>query len=235
MKRMKKLFTAFMAMALVFGICRTPVLAADDFVLDGGGGDSTFVKTIQGNGSNYNYNGFVTTDGAATDYKYLQFTYTGDITYLRLEFENMDGKLTGPYWFTSDQSIHFTSADGKDFVTVADAATTITVDLAASGVDLGTVGNKGFHLHYGADAQTDGTATVTDARLTNNGPAGAEAGTTEEKKDTPAATDTTANTDTATKTDTAAKTGSSTVPTAIACIVALGAGTVLLCTKKKKA
>lgn len=234
MKRMKKLFTAFMAMAMVLGLCHTLVLAADDFTLNGGGGESTFIKTIQGNGSNYTYNGFVTTDGADLSAKYLQFTYTGDITYLRLEFENMDGQLTGPYWFTSDQSTHFVSADGKDFVTVADAATTITIDLAASGIDLTTVGNKGFHLHYGADAQTDGTATVTNAKLTDIGPATESTPAAEENQDTTA--DNAAATDTtAVKTDAAAKTGSSMVPTVAACLVVVCAGTVLLYSNRKKA
>ena len=229
MQKMKRILTACMAMAMAFTVCQTTVRAADDFALDGGGGESTFVKTIQGDGNNYTYNGFVTTDGAPTDLKYMQFTYTGDITYLRLEFENKDGAKAGPYWFTADQATHFVSADGTEIPTVASSPTTVTIDLAASGVDLATVGNKGFHLHYGDAKLTNGTATITDAKLTNNGPAATT------PTDTTAPADTKAATDTKATDNSAAKTGSSVVPTAVAGAVILCAGTVLAYSKKKRA
>ena len=146
-----------------------------------------------------------------------------------------DGKKAGPYWFTADQATHFVASDGKDIPTVASEATTVTIDLAASGIDLASVGNKGFHLHYGDAKLTNGTATVTDAKLTDAAPAApAETPKTDTPKaDTPKADTPKAETP---KADTAAaKTGSTAVPTAIAGVVILCAGAAFVYGKKKNA
>ena len=228
--KMKKVITAFMAVALALGLCQTPVLAAEDFPF------AEMEKTIKPADTGlYKYNGWVTLAGAPADAKYLQFDYTGDLTTLRIEFQkdcDDDGTMVGPYWFDSgNEGTKFVNANGGDFVLTGG---TVTVDLAASGINLADYVDKGgFHLHFGGADESplpDGTVvTISNAKLTGGTAAAGGQGD--------AATSTDGNNATK-KTDTskgAAKTGSTAVPTAVAGFVILGAGAVLVYTNKKKA
>lgn len=245
MKNMKKLIATMMAAALTFGICTTPAKAGDDFPLP------DMVKTITPSAvGGYSYNGWVTVAGSPADSKYLQFTYTGDISTLRIELQSgpdgTDFTKIGPYWFDSEnEGDKFVSADGNTFPLTASSPTTVTVDLAASGINFADFAELGgLHLHYGGgdqDLLPDGTqAVITDAKLTSNaGSTQEQAPSAETNNDNAGTTDTT-NTDTAktdtTKTDTskgAAKTGSTALPSVVAGVVVLGAAAVLVKNKKR--
>ena len=183
MKRMKKFLAVVMAAALTFGLCETPAFAADDFVLDDaeGKGAASMIKTIKPNGQGkYNYNGWVTLAGADASLKYLEITYTGDISTLRIEVQKTTdtSSTLGKFWFEAgheDKATNnhdFVSADGKAFVLQASDPTTVTVDLAASGIRLADcVESGGMHLHYGgtddAPLKAGTTAEIIDAKLTN--------------------------------------------------------------------
>ena len=183
MKRMKKFLAVVMAAALTFGLCETPAFAADDFVLDDaeGRGAASMIKTIKPNGQGkYNYNGWVTLAGADASLKYLEITYTGDISTLRIEVQKTTdtSSTLGKFWFEAgheDKATNnhdFVSADGKAFVLQASDPTTVTVDLAASGIRLADcVESGGMHLHYGgtddAPLKAGTTAEIIDAKLTN--------------------------------------------------------------------
>lgn len=252
MKKMKKLMTAMMAAALTLGLCTTPALAGDDFALP------DMVKTITPSAvGGYNYNGWATVAGSPADSKYLQFTYTGDISTLRIEFQSgpdgTDFTKIGPYWFDSEnEGSKFVSADGSTIPLTASSATTVTVDLAASGINFADFAELGgIHLHYGGGDENllaDGTqAVITDAKLTSSAPAAAAPAEETPAAETPAAetpasdndaaaadSGSTTTTDKA-KTDTkgAAKTGSTAIPTVAAGLVVLGAAAVLVRNKKR--
>lgn len=229
MKKVKKIITAFMAAALALGLCQTPVLAAEDFPL------ADMEKTIKPADTGlYKYNGWVTLAGAPADAKYLQFDYTGDLTTLRIEFQkdcDDDSTMVGPYWFDpGNEGTKFVNANGGDFTLTGG---TVTIDLAASGINMADYVDKGgFHLHFGGADESplaDGAVvTISNAKLTGGTAAsgsGEQGGTDDSKKDVQ-------------KTDTskgAAKTGSTAVPTAMAGLVILGAGAVLVYSNKKKA
>lgn len=183
MKKMKKFMAVLMAAALTFGLCQTPAFAADDFVLDDaeGNGAAGMIKTIKPNGQGkYMYNGWVTLAGADASLKYLEITYTGDISTLRIEVQKTTDTSSslGKFWFEAGHedkatgNHDFVSADGKPFVVTASDPTTVTVDLAASGIKLADcVESGGMHLHYGgtddAPLKTGTTAEIIDAKLTN--------------------------------------------------------------------
>lgn len=230
MKKVKRIITAFMAAALAFGLCQTPVLAAEDFPL------SDMEKTIKPADTGlYKYNGWISLAGAPADAKYLQFDYTGDLTTLRIEFQkdcDDDSTMVGPYWFDSgNEGTKFVNANGGDFVLTGG---TVSIDLAASGINLADYVDKGgFHLHFGGADESplpDGTVVIiSNAKLTGASSAAAgdqNSGTAGENAKNTQKTDTSKG---------AAKTGSTAVPTAVAGIVILGAGAVLVYSNKKKA
>lgn len=230
MKKVKRIITTFMAAALAFGLCQSTAFAAEDFPL------ADMEKTVKPADTGlYKYNGWVTLAGAPADAKYLQFDYTGDLTTLRIEFQkdcDDDSTMVGPYWFdAANEGTKFVNANGGDFTLTGG---TVTIDLAASGINLADYVDKGgFHLHYGGADESplpDGTTvTISNAKLTggaataasgdNNAAAGGDT-STDTKKDTSKG---------------AAKTGSTAVPTAVAGLVILGAGAVLVYSNKKKA
>lgn len=218
---MKKIIATLMTLALLLGLCSATAFAADDIVLDGDQGDSSFVKEFKASGGEYKYLGYVTTKNATSEYKYLQFTYTGDISTLRMEFNTAQDTNDGPYWFTEDQAVRFKTADGSKIVTNATSPTTVVIDLAASGIDIGKY--VGIHLHYLSPDLKSSSFTVTDARLMTSA--------------TSAGTSSTGNSDTNTTTapTAAANTGSSSVPTVVACAIVVVAGAVLVCSRKKRA
>ena len=113
----------------------------------------------------YKYLGFVTFKDLATkDFKYLKFTYTGDITGLRLEFIQLpENNLDGPYWFNPEQDIHFVGKDGMEIPMVGNN-TTVVIDLEASGVDMSKF-NSGFHMHGESTVDAAFDVTIKDAVL----------------------------------------------------------------------
>lgn len=146
----------------------------DEFLLIGDSkGSSAMNGTYKLEGKKYTYMGWVTTEGATAAHNQLSFTYVGDITYLRLEFEtakNKSGVVTkaGPYWMTKDQATHFVSADGKDIPLKATKATTVVIDLVKSGIDISKY--VGFHMHNGDELMAANTLKITDAKLINPTP-----------------------------------------------------------------
>ena len=112
----------------------------------------------------YDYQGWVTFKDLATkDFKYLKFTYTGDITNFRLQFEAKDKSKQGPFWFDSNQDLHFVTADGSPIQLVGND-TTVVIDLEASGVDMSKF-NNGFHMHANSSKSAAFDATIKDAVL----------------------------------------------------------------------
>lgn len=221
---MKKIIATIMTLALVLGLCSATAFAADDISLTG---DAGFKSEYSASGAEYKYMGYVSIPADVTsDYKYLQLTYTGDISTLRIEFNEQpsDANL-GPVWFASDQVKKFVTADGSAIPTNVSSPTTIVIDLAASGVsDISKYANGGMHLHYlSPDVQT-ASFTVQDAKLMTSAtgsPAADNGG------------DAAATTTTAAASTSAAKTGSSSVPTVAALLVIVCAGAVLVYTRKR--
>lgn len=216
-----------------------PVAQGEEFVLKGDeNGRSGMIGTYTGTAA-YNYLGFVTTEGAPADEKYLEFTYTGDITYLRIVFENLDGDQTDPVWFDAAQAKHFVTKDGSEILLQAATPTTVVIDLEASGIGYAQW-SKGFHMHYGDAALTNGTFTVTDARLTGSAaPVSTEPtdpNPTPDPTPTPNPTPTPApevkepKKDEPTK---APKTGDVTEPVTVVSFLALSAAAGAVCLKKK--
>ena len=112
----------------------------------------------------YAYQGWVTfKDLANKDFKYLKFTYTGDITNFRLQFEDKKGNKQGPFWFDPEQDIHFVTADGSPIQLVGNN-TTVVIDLEASGVDMSKF-NNGFHMHANSTKDAAFDVTIKDAVL----------------------------------------------------------------------
>ena len=112
----------------------------------------------------YAYQGWVTfKDLANKDFKYLKFTYTGDITNFRLQFEDKKGNKQGPFWFDAEQDVHFVTADGSPIQLVGNN-TTVVIDLEASGVDMSKF-NNGFHMHANSTKDAAFDVTIKDAVL----------------------------------------------------------------------
>ena len=112
----------------------------------------------------YAYQGWVTfKDLANKDFKYLKFTYTGDITNFRLQFEGKKGNKQGPFWFDAEQDVHFVTADGSPIQLVGNN-TTVVIDLEASGVDMSKF-NNGFHMHANSTKDAAFDVTIKDAVL----------------------------------------------------------------------
>lgn len=182
MKFSKKVLAVFLALALCIGVGVMSVAvnaAEDDVVLNG---DEAGLSSMIGDYSKYTnvtgyyYLGFATLNEAdIATHKYLQMTYTGDITYLRLEFEKV-GQIpavkSAATWFTDEkdennefvQPAHFVTADNTSIPLIVNEPTTVVLDLAASGIDL-TTGYDGLHMHYGDPDEVSNGFTITDARL----------------------------------------------------------------------
>ena len=112
----------------------------------------------------YAYQGWVTfKDLENKDFKYLKFTYTGDITNFRLQFEDKKGNKQGPFWFDAEQDVHFVTADGSPIQLVGNN-TTVVIDLEASGVDMSKF-NNGFHMHANSTKDAAFDVTIKDAVL----------------------------------------------------------------------
>ena len=112
----------------------------------------------------YAYQGWVTfKDLANKDFKYLKFTYTGDITNFRLQFEDKKGNKQGPFWFDAEQDVHFVTADGSPIQLVGNN-TTVVIDLEASGVDMSKF-NNGFHMHANSTKDAAFDVTIKNAVL----------------------------------------------------------------------
>ena len=176
MKSFKRVLAVLMVLVLAFSmnaLMLSVSAASDDIVLNGGEEDvSTMIKEFNWTKDTYKYLGFVTTCEATADYKYLQFTYTGDISTLRLEFEDVtNGNLpnTAKFWFNQDteaddENKHIVAADGTTLTLKASAPTKIVVDLSKMGVSLGDY--SGIHMHYSAvEGVTPEGFKITDARL----------------------------------------------------------------------
>ena len=191
MKISKRMLAVFLAVVLAvsMGVMSFAVNAADDDVIlngDEGTGESSLINDFSSyNGvADYNYLGFATLkDTDLATYKYLQMTYTGDITFLRFEFEKVANPPLRPpvksaaTWFNGlkdeneeyIQPKHFVTADGSAIALTVTEPTTIVIDLAASGIDL-TKGYNGLHMHYGDGDKvvSSGGFEITDARLKKN-------------------------------------------------------------------
>lgn len=177
MKKFKRTLAVLLALAMVLSmnIVSFSVNAAEDDVILNG--DEAGVSSLIGDWSIYNgttgyyYLGFATLKEPTPDYKYLQLTYTGDITYLRFEFEKVGqtpAVKSAATWFDATQADHFVTADGSAIDLIVDEPTTVVIDLEASGIDL-TAGYDGLHIHYG-DTNASGGFVITDARLMTSAP-----------------------------------------------------------------
>lgn len=163
MRKLKGLIATILVIVLT--ICMNAfVFAADDIVLNGDeAGASSFMKEFSASGAEYKYLGFVTTKEATSEYNKLQLTYKGDISCLRIEFNRQeDDSNEGPYWFEQEQALHFVISEGKLDLNPSDW-NTITIDLTATGIDIGEF--WGMHLHYLDPNMQDGSFTVKDARF----------------------------------------------------------------------
>lgn len=132
-------------------------------------GVNSMIGSYSASTNDYQYLGYATFKGATEDYRYLQITYTGNISKLRFEFNRIidettdEQKLDGPYWFNpSGQNQYFITRDRKD-IPLNGNNTTIIIDLKASGIDMGYY-NSGIHMHCD-DIQKNGVITISDARL----------------------------------------------------------------------
>lgn len=167
---MKKLFkkVAALALAMVVALSTSSfVYAADDIVLDGDEGASSFIKEWSAKGGEYKYLGFVTLKEATKEYTKLQLTYKGDITYLRIEFNReADDSNEGPYWFNQEQKLHFIVSDGKLDLNPS-KYNTVTFDLAKMGINIEEF--WGMHLHYLDPEMNEGSFEIKDARLIADG------------------------------------------------------------------
>lgn len=163
-KKFKKFMTVVMAAALVLGIGKTPVFACEsDFEVTGLVMENAFTGT-----GAYDYVGYASLNGAPVDSKYLELTYTGNITYLRLEFEDKDGEANATCWFNPDQPSHFvTTADSAPIQLDTASDVNVIIDLAASGIDISKYAVEGgLHIHYGDVLLSNGTFQIKAAKLT---------------------------------------------------------------------
>ena len=116
----------------------------------------------------YKWLGYATFKDLATkDFKYLQFTYTGDISGMRLQFVANAGTSTEDktdvIWFNPEQEKHFVTKDGTPIQMVGNN-TTVTIDLEKSGVDMAKY-NSGFHMHGESTKKAAFDVTIKDAVL----------------------------------------------------------------------
>lgn len=163
MRKFKRLAALVGAVVLAFTMSAS-VFAADEIKLDGDEGASSLIGKYEASGNKYKYLGFATTKDATSDYKYLQITYTGDITSLRIEFNREDDSNEGPYWMNPDgQTLFFKTVDGSAIPLVADKETTITLDLSAIDINIGDF--RGLHLHYLDPNAQSGSFEIKDAKL----------------------------------------------------------------------
>ena len=103
------------------------------------GVDKVGPQTVTGG---YEYQGgFSIPDGVTSDYKYLEVTYVGDISSLRLQ------KGTTYTWFAQNDQGTFKTADGSGVVSNATTETTAVIDLEKTGVSY--VAGDFIHLHAG--------------------------------------------------------------------------------------
>lgn len=179
MKKSKRMLAVLLALALVLSmnvVAFSVNAAEDDIVLNG---DETGASSMIGDFSyyddwyGYDYTGFVTLkDADLTAYKYLQITYTGDVSFLRFELEKVGMKppvKSAATWFDATQAAHLVTVDETPISTIVAEPTTIVIDLAASGIDL-TKGYDGLHMHYGDDAVASQGFVISDARLMTTAP-----------------------------------------------------------------
>lgn len=163
-RKLKSVLALIGALVMTLSMSSFVFAAGDEIILDGDQGASSFIKDWSAKGGEYKYLGFVTSKEATSDYKYLQLTYTGDITYLRIEFNRPDDSNEGPFWFNKDgQTLYFKTVDGSDIPLVAKEATTITLDLSAIGIDMGEF--RGMHLHYLDPKMHEGSFSIKNAKL----------------------------------------------------------------------
>ena len=163
-RKLKSVLALIGALVMTLSMSSFVFAADDEIILDGDAGASSFIKDWSAKGGEYKYLGFVTSKEATSDYKYLQLTYTGDITYLRIEFNRPDDSNEGPFWFNKDgQTLYFKTVDGSDIPLVAKKATTITLDLSAIGIDMGEY--RGMHLHYLDPKMHEGSFSIKNAKL----------------------------------------------------------------------
>lgn len=173
-KRILKSLALATTLVMTFASMSLTAFAGDDITLDDAG--SPFVKTFDpGDAGEYKYMGYVYCFEAGPEYKYLQFTYTGDATafeQLRLEFvvnSDPSEEIKLPVtWFAENEEGTFVTTDGGLIPAPSSSPQTVTIDLAASGIDLST-GIRAFHVH---DTPGQGTFTITDARLITDLPNG---------------------------------------------------------------
>lgn len=121
------------------------------------------------NASNdYTYVGSFNGGNISDDYKYLVVTYTGDISYLRIEGA-YGGSGRSMYFSDIDAANHFVTLDGSEISTDGDN-TTIVIDLSKSVMKDYTVSSSFFggsgHLHSGGSGYKGGT--ISRAWLTRN-------------------------------------------------------------------
>lgn len=167
MKGSLKKIVALVASLAVMFCMNTFVFAADDIVLDGDNGASSFIGDYKASGGEYKYLGFATTKEATAEYTKLQLTYKGDISCLRIEFNRQaDDSNEGPYWFNQEQKLHFIVCDGKLDLNPK-SYTTVTFDLAAMGINISDF--WGMHLHYLDPEMKSGSFSIKDARFIADG------------------------------------------------------------------
>lgn len=109
-------------------------------------------KTVENNA--YNYIGG--SAGGIGGPKYVEITFTGDLTTFR-----MAGSKTGEYW-VKDSKLILMDGSTLNPETVVVKETTIVIDLVASGF----TNNEAIHMHNGSDKTT--SLTITSVRLICN-------------------------------------------------------------------
>lgn len=168
-KKIKSTIALLGALILTFTMSSF-VFAADDIILDGDEGASSLIgKYSAENASGYKYMGFATTKEATSAYKYLELTYKGDITYLRIEFNREDDSNEGPFWFNPEgQTMFFKTVDGSAIPLTAEKETTVILDLSAIGINIGEF--RGLHLHYLDPSKTKDSFEIVNAKLMTSAP-----------------------------------------------------------------
>lgn len=148
--------------------------ATEDIILNGDeAGASSMIGTYKAPTERgvpvdkYKYLGFATLKNPTADYKYMILTYSGNITGLRFEFatvvDGVETAKTEPYWFNKDgQTLFFETADGSDVKLDGGEGTTVVIDLANTGIDLGKYNS--VHMHCEGMA-TNGNFKIGQARL----------------------------------------------------------------------
>lgn len=179
-KGLKRALALVGALVLTFSMSASVFAAKEDIKLDGGEeGVSKMIGTYSGPKSKgkvtdaYKYLGFASfLDLADKDYKYLQVTYTGNITQFRIQMVHDAGKDTEDidpvkYWFNAEV---VADSENKPLVTKDGSAiplegnnTTVVIDLEKSGIDTSYY-NSGLHMHCDM-MLTYGDFEIKDAKL----------------------------------------------------------------------